>query len=420
MTRALLFMFVSLLAAASAQAQNAATGGASAERGATLFQSECARCHVQADIEMRISVGWLGRPANELHQEIMSTMPAETPGSLSPAQYLDLTAYVLQLASTTGSIENLSIADLADFTINQGDAAEGPNYMPWANINGDLNANRYSPLEQINASNVKDLQIAWRWKADNFGPRPEGLNVTSPIMVDGVLYATAGTTRNVVAIDAESGQTLWMWRPQEGERFEGSPRKNSGKGVAYWTDGQQDVIFVVTPGYFMAALDAKTGQLLESFAEGGILDLTDGLRLSPVRDDLDVTLTFPPTILGDVVIVGAAHQVSMRPPHADNIKGDVRAFDARTGELLWTHRNIPVAGENGYDTWLNDSALTSGNGGVWSAMSADPELGLIYLPTESATGDRYGGDRPGNNLFTNSVVALDYRTGEYRWHYQLV
>lgn len=415
MFRITLFVVLSAFWAAHTHAQPA-----SVERGATLFQSECARCHVQADIEMRISNSWIGRPASELHQEIMNTMPAETPGSLSPAQYLDLTAYVLGLASATGSIENMTITDLAGFTIRQGGEDVGPDYMPWVNINGDLNANRYSSLEQINVSNVQDLQIAWRWKAENFGPRPEGLNVTSPIMVDGVLYATAGTTRNVVAIDAESGQTLWMWRPMEGERFESSPRKNSGKGVAYWTDGQNNVIFVVTPGYSMAALDAKTGDLVESFADGGLLDLTEGLRMSPVRDDLDVTLTFPPTVVGDVVVVGAAHQVSMRPPHADNIKGDVRAYDARSGELLWTHRNIPVAGEMGYDTWLNDSAQTSGNGGVWSAMSADIELGLIYLPTESATGDRYGGDRPGNNLFTNSVVALDYRTGEYRWHYQFV
>ncbi|MDP2286379.1 MAG: hypothetical protein Q8L06_19755, partial [Pseudohongiella sp.] len=155
MIRALLFMSLTFLAAASAQAQNA-----SAERGATLFQSECARCHVQADIEMRISMNWLGKPANELHQKIMSTMPAETPGSLSPDQYLDLTAYVLQMAATTGSIENLSLAQLADFTIDKGEAAEGPDYLPWTNINGGLNANRYSPLEQINASNVKDLQIA--------------------------------------------------------------------------------------------------------------------------------------------------------------------------------------------------------------------------------------------------------------------
>lgn len=413
MTRALLIMSLSLLTSVGAQAQQA-----DAQRGATLFQSECARCHVQADIEMRVTSNWLGKSASELHQDIMGTMPAETPGSLSPAQYLDLTAYVLQLANATGSIAGLTIPQLTEFTIAQGEAAEGIDYLPWDNINGGLNANRYSPLDQINASNVKDLQIVWRWKANNFGPRPETLNVTTPLMVNGVLYATAGTTRNVVAIDAESGQTLWMWRPQEGQRFEDSPRKNSGKGVAYWTDGQQETIYVVTPGYFLAALDARTGNLVESFADGGILDLTVGMRLSPVRDDLDVTLTFPPTVINDVLVVGAAHLVSMRPPHADNIKGDVRGFDIRTGELLWTHRNIPAFGEEGYDTWLNDSAQHSGNGGVWTSMSADPELGLVYLPVESGTGDRFGGDRPGDNLFTSSIVALDYRTGERKWHFQ--
>ena len=414
MIRAVLFMLVSIFAAINAHAQSA-----SIERGTTLFQSECARCHVRADIEMRITNNWIDRPASELYQSIMATMPAETPGSLSPDQYLDLTAYVLEMGGATVSAAGLSAGDLAALTIEQrGDGDGGPDYYAWTAMSGGLNANRYAPLEQINASNVKDLQIAWRWKADNFGPRPEGLNVTTPLMVNGVLYATAGTTRNVVAIDAESGQTLWMWRPQEGERFEESPRKNSGKGVAYWTDGSQEVIFVVTPGYYLAALDASNGQPLASFGKHGILDLMDGMRYSDVRADRDITLTFPPTVVNDVLIVGAAHQVSMRPPHAENVKGDVRGFDIRTGKLLWTHRNIPMPGEDGYDTWLNDSAQRSGNGGVWAGMSADPELGLVYLPVEAGTGDRFGGERPGTNLFTGSVVAVDYRTGERKWYFQ--
>lgn len=413
MFRVLLFMLLPMLASVSVQAQTA-----SAERGATLFQSECARCHVQADIEMRITNDWLGRPANELHSEIMATMPAETPGSLSPEQYLDLTAYVLQMANATQIGTGLSIDQLATVTIDKGEAGAGPDYFPWAHMNGDLSATRYSPLEQINADNVSDLEIAWTWQAANFGPRPEGLSVTSPIMVNGVLYATAGTTRNVVAIDAGTGQTLWMWRPQEGQRFEESPRKNSGKGVAYWSDGDQEVIFVVTPGYYLVALDAKNGMPLESFSDGGVLDLMDGMRFSEVREDRDITLTFPPLVIEDVLVVGAAHQVSMRPPHADNVKGDVRAYNIRTGELLWTHRNIPSPGEEGYDTWLDGSAEQTGNAGVWTAMSADPELGLVYLPVESGTGDRYGGDRPGRNLFTGSVVAVDYRTGERKWYFQ--
>jgi glucose dehydrogenase len=411
--RAFLLMAALLLPALNVSAQTA-----SVERGATLFQSECARCHVQADIEFRIQNRWLGRPANELFDSISATMPAETPGSLSPDQYLDLTAYVLQMGNANQTGAGLSRQQLASLSIAQGSTAEGIDYHPWPHMNGDLAANRYAPLDQINADNVKDLQIAWRWKADNFGPRPEGLSVTSPIMINGVLYMTAGTTRNVVAVDAESGQTLWMWRPQEGQRFEDAPRKNSGKGVAYWSDGQQEIIFVVTPGYYLAALDARNGMPVETFGNGGILDLMDGMRFSPTRDDRDITLTFPPLVVNDVLVVGAAHLISMRPPHADNVKGDVRGFDIRTGELLWTHRNIPVYGEYGYDTWLNDSAQTSGNAGVWTAMSADPELGLVYLPVESATGDRYGGDRPGSNLFTGSVVAVDYRTGERKWYFQ--
>ncbi len=413
MIRFLLLMLLPIFASVGAQAQTA-----SAERGATLFQSECARCHVQADIEMRISNDWLGRPANELHSQIMATMPAETPGSLSPDQYLDLTAYVLQLANATQTGIGMSLPQLAALTIEGAEAGAGPDYYPWTSMNGGLNSNRYSPLEQINADNVNELQIAWTWNGANYGPRPEGLNVTSPIMANGVLYATVGTTRNVVAIDAGTGQTLWMWRPQEGERFEESPRKNSGKGVAYWTDGEQETIFVVTPGYYLVALDARDGRMLESFGTGGTLDLMDGMRFSEVRDDRDITLTFPPTVIEDVLVVGAAHQVSMRPPTADNVKGDVRAFDIRTGELLWTHRNIPRKGEEGYETWLDGSAQHTGNGGVWTAMSADPELGLVYLPVESGTGDRYGGDRPGRNLFTGSVVAVDYRTGERQWYFQ--
>lgn len=416
MIRVLLFMLLPLLTTVGAHAQNA-----SAERGAELFQSECARCHVRADIEMRITNDWLGESAFDLYQRIMATMPAETPGSLTPDQYLDLTAHVLNMGRATTPIEGSNVARLANLEIEQAAASDGIDYYPWPTMNGGMHSNRYAPLDQINADNVADLELAWRWKAENYGPRPEGLNVTNPIMIDGVLYATAGTTRNVVAIDAGTGQTLWMWRPMEGERFETSPRKNSGKGVAYWTDGEdKEIIFVVTPGYNLAALDAKTGRLVESFADGGIRDLVDGLRMSPVRDDLDVTLTFPPLVIDDILVVGASHQVSYRPPHADNIKGDVRAFDIHTGELLWTHRNIPLPGEEGSETWLDGSETVNGNGGVWSSMSADTELGLVYLPVESATGDRYGGDRPGNNLYTSSVVAVDYRTGERKWYFQHV
>jgi quinoprotein glucose dehydrogenase len=238
-------------------------------------------------------------------------------------------------------------------------------------------------------------------------------------MIDGVLYATAGITRNIVAIDARTGQTLWLWRPDEGERFEASPRKLSGRGVAWWDDGGDDRrIITVTPGFHLAALDADTGLPVESFGENGIVDMLPLLR-GP-SDNIIVTSTSPPMVVNDVIVVGPAHGVGARPNSKAQTKGDIRGFDARTGELLWTFHTIPERGEFGYDTWLDGSAEYTGNAGSWGPLSADPELGLVYLGIEAPTGDFYGGPRPGNNLFGNSVVALDIETGERAWHYQLI
>ena len=289
----------------------------------------------------------------------------------------------------------------------------------WPVYGGSTLSQFYSPLDQIDAGNVGELRIAWRWYAGNFGPRPEIKNETTPLMIDGVLYATAGITRNVVAIDAASGETLWIWRPDEGERFDDSPRKMSGRGVAYWTDGQGDErIFTATPGFFLVALDADTGLPRREFGEAGTVDMMQWLR-GPA-DNIEITSTSPPLVLNDVVIVGPAHGVGARPNSKEQTKGDVRGFDARTGELLWTFRTIPAPGDFGYDTWLDDSALYTGNAGVWGPISGDPELGIVYLPVEMPTSDMYGGERPGENLFGNSLVALDVRTGERIWHQQLI
>lgn len=414
MIKLIMMLFTGLLATMASHAQES-----SVSDGSAVFQSQCARCHVQSEIEMRLTNDWDGRSAEELFEAIQTTMPADTPGVLSEQEYLDVTAFVMDLGNAQSLTGVVSRQDLARVTVSVagGDDEEGVDF-PWTHFNGNPSATRYSPLDQINADNANDLEIAWQWSAANFGPRPESTYVTEPLMINGTLYATAGATRNVVAIDPTSGQTLWMYRPQEGDRFDASPRKNSGKGLAYWTDGEQEVIYYVTPGYHLVALDANTGEPVESFADEGVLDLHRGLRLSEQRDDIDITLTFPPTIVDDVIVVGAAHTVSMRPPHPFNVKGDVRAYDVHTGEHLWTFHTIPEEGERGYDTWKEGSAEYTGNGGVWTAMSFDEDLGLVYLPVESATGDRYGGDRPGNNLFTSSVVAVDYRTGEYHWHFQ--
>ncbi|HEY8519382.1 MAG TPA: pyrroloquinoline quinone-dependent dehydrogenase [Gammaproteobacteria bacterium] len=328
-----------------------------------------------------------------------------------------MTTTLLRAATLAAASAALLAASAGVAQTNGGAPADG--MVEWPVYGGNLYAQRYSPLDQIDASNVAELRIAWRWYAGNFGPTPELKNETTPIMIDGVLYATAGVTRNVVAIDAATGETLWIWRPDEGERFQRAPRKMAGRGVAYWTDGADDErIFVVTPGFFLVALDARTGLPKRDFGEAGFVDLQRGLR-GPAQVT-EAGSTSPPLVVGDVVVVGPAGGIGARPSSRTQTKLDVRGYSARTGELLWTFHTIPEPGELGYDTWLEGSAEYTGNAGVWAPMAADPELGLVYLPVEGATSDMYGGERPGANLFANSLVALDAATGERRWHYQLV
>jgi quinoprotein glucose dehydrogenase len=293
-------------------------------------------------------------------------------------------------------------------------------YVEWPHYGGNLASHRYSPLDQINRDNVEDLRVEWRYAAGNFGPRPEQKMETTPLMIDGVLYATVGTTRNVVAIDAVTGETLWLWRPNDGERFARAPRKSSGRGLSYWTDGAGDErLLVVTPGFYLVALDPRTGRQVPGFGENGVVDLMQGVR-GEINEKSSIGNTSPAVIVGDTVIVGPAHEVAMRPPSKANLKGDVRGYDVRSGRLSWTFHTIPERGEPGYETWLEGSAEYTGNAGVWARMSADEELGLVYLPIEAPLSDLYGGERPGDNLYGNSLVCLDTRTGEIVWHYQLI
>jgi quinoprotein glucose dehydrogenase len=279
---------------------------------------------------------------------------------------------------------------------------------------------RYSALDQIDATNVKNLQLAWSWKFDNFGtPAQTVTTETTPLMVNGRLYFTAGQRRTVVAADAASGETLWTWRPDEGERFEQAPRKVH-RGVAYWTDGRQERIVFVTPGYQLVSLDAKTGQPAESFGENGVVDLwrhlDNDLKIDPLGK---IGNSSPPVIANGVIVVGPAMLVGTRV-NKSNVRADVSGFDVRTGKKLWTFHTVPRKGEPGYETWENGSADYTGNAGVWGPFSADPELGMVYLPVEAATNDAYGGHRHGANLYSNSVVALNIRTGKKVWHQQLI
>jgi quinoprotein glucose dehydrogenase len=293
----------------------------------------------------------------------------------------------------------------------------------WRVYGGDPGHTRYSSLDQIDASNAADLEIAWRFNARNFGPNPYAQSQTTPLYVDGVLYATLGRNRSVAAIDPGTGELLWMWRNPEGDdRLEDAPRVNSGRGVAYWSDGAgDDRIIVFTPGYQLAALDAQSGVPVAGFGKDGILDLNQYHR---TREGISLIGTIgsssPPAVIGDVIVVGSAHHIGMSPPSRVNTPGDVLGIDARTGRLRWTFKTIPEEGEPGNETWLEDSWVFTGNAAVWAQISWDAELGYVYLPTEAATGDYYGGHRPGNNLFSTSIVALDAQTGERVWHFQTI
>ena len=293
----------------------------------------------------------------------------------------------------------------------------------WASYGGDLGHTRYAPLDQITADNFGDLEVAWRFKTDNLGPVPEFRFQSTPLMVDGMLYSTGGSRRAVVALDAATGELNWIYSLAEGGRGEAAPRQLSGRGLAYWggAPGRDEArIIYVTPGYRLIALDAQTGRPVSQFGVDGMVDLQ--------RDNdqpIDVTtgqvgLHATPIVAGDVIIVGAAHRTGGNPRSRRNVKGYVRGYDVRTGKRLWIFHTIPRPGQFGRDTWLSDSAVYTGNTGVWGQISVDLELGLAYLPVEAATGDYFGANRPGNNLFAESLVAVDVRTGERRWHFQLV
>jgi quinoprotein glucose dehydrogenase len=295
----------------------------------------------------------------------------------------------------------------------------------WFYWSGDLKGHRYSPLDQINAANFNNLEVVWRLKTDNFGTRPEYKLEGTPLMINGILYTTAGTRRDVIAMDAATGEIRWVYSLREGARAAKSPRQLSGHGVSYWTDGKGDErILFVTTGYRLIELNARTGREIDAFGNTGVVDLKLGLITGTGKQiDLesgDAGLHSTALIVKDVVIVGISMSEGHTPKTHDNTKGAVRGYDVHTGKLLWTFNTIPHPGEFGNDTWENGSWASNGNTGVWTQMSADVELGLIYLPVEDPTSDYYGGHRPGNNLYGDSLVCLDAKTGRRKWHYQIV
>lgn len=297
----------------------------------------------------------------------------------------------------------------------------------WPSYAGDGASTRYSPLDQIDATNADKLAIAWEWRSPDEGviaANPDlglapGEFQATPIFCDGRLFVSTAMSQ-VAAVDPLTGRTLWLFDPQSWKRGRPTSKGFQHRGVAWWKEGDDARIYISTGDNRLIALDAATGEPVSGFGEKGEVDLgVVGLRRPVVREPTDVFGgTSPPIVCNGVVVVGQyIHDRSVQelmPP------GVVRGFDARTGALKWAFNIIPEAGEPGYETWAPGTAEKSGNGNVWTTMSADAELGLVYLPTSCATNNFFGGDRPGDNLFANSLVALDVQTGERRWHFQIV
>jgi quinoprotein glucose dehydrogenase len=287
----------------------------------------------------------------------------------------------------------------------------------WRTYGGDLASTRYSPLDQITAENFGTLRVAWRFRTDPFGPRPELQLQATPLYVNGSLYAAVGSRRTAVSIDPITGELLWARRFDERPRT--FPRGLSGRGVAYWENGATKRVFMVSPGYQLLSIDAATGAPDPAFGAKGVVDMRAQLGY-PVEDveKAEIGLHSAPIVANGVIVVGAAHLPGGAPPTKEHIKGVIAGYDVRSGKQLWRFSAIPGHGQPGNETWLNESWTYTGNTGSWAQMSADEQLGLVYVPVEAPTGDWYGGHRHGDNLFSSSLVALELKTGKKVWHFQ--
>ena len=370
-----------------------------------------------------------------------------------------------RLAWLTGLLGLVAILALPSLGARQQTLVRGNAPGEWRYWGADAWSTRYSPLDQINASNFNSLQVAWKWNAAVDGE--DEYYRTTPLYANGRLLTVATTRRYAYAVDPATGNTLWTWKAlNEGIRWQKAPRQFAGRGLAYWTDGRgNERVVIVTPGYHMAVLDAKTGLGDPNVGKNGVIDLQEGLGLPIVPLAVDDNLPFevsdtrparkakpgetwdkekgigadgtvgidpafgqvaascPAIIIGDVVVVGSSHIHGYYPTRFKNLPGWIRGFDIKTGKQLWKFNLIPQPGEFGAETWKNGSTIGTegvGKNDAWATYSADPDLGLVYIPVGMPLSDEYGGHRPGDNLFGNSLVALDVKTGQRKWHFQMV
>ena len=313
-------------------------------------------------------------------------------------------------------------------------AQQGAPNGEWPYYGGDLGGTKYSGLDQIDASNFNDLEIAWRWRSADGGldldalraihPDLSLLNLkATPLMIGGVVYIVT-PLRLAVALDAGTGATLWVHNPEVvGEtRYSINANNFSSRGGAYWRDGNEERFYYGTPDGYLLALDARTGEPVRSFGDNGRVDLAaelprNGRGIVDSKGHPFVSVNSSPLVARGVVVTPLS--ISDQPITREQVPGWVQGIDARTGETRWTFKTVPEADDLGVDTWEGDSWRYSGGANVWSAFAADETLGFVYLPTGTPTNDYYGGHRPGDNLFAESVVALDIETGQRQWHFQV-
>ena len=291
--------------------------------------------------------------------------------------------------------------------------------VDWPFYGGDQGGTKYSQLTEINPQTVSRLHTAWTWRTGEkdlpqYGSKPGMFEVT-PLMIDGVLYLSTPYS-NVVALNASTGAAIWTYDAKAYEL--GQPANGTGwvhRGVAAWRDKGKLRIYM-NSRYRLICLDAATGKPVGSFGQNGMVDLSQGL-VWPINK-LHYTETSPPVVYNGVVIVG--NGVGDRLMYRHDPPGDVRGFDARTGKQLWSFHTIPQAGEPGNETWGNNSWQFTGHTNVWAPMTLDAARGLVYLPVSTPSNDFFGGNRPGNNLYGETLVCLDAMTGKRKWHYQIV
>ena len=330
-------------------------------------------------------------------------------------------------------LTDLILAILSILLFGPAQAQYGTLSGDWPSYGGDTGSTKYSPLDQINAQNFQELEVAWTWTSIDGDLELEAIQQINeavrinnfqgtPLKVGDKLFIITALNQ-VAALDPINGETLWSFNPEV--YLSGSPINYIGyhnRGLAYWTDGENERILAGLNDGYLLSLDAATGEPDPAF-NGGKIDLAEGLPRA-TRDVLDWTgaqplaVVSPPIVVDDIVVTSSITQA--RPINRERPPMWVRGYNIVTGEHVWDFHTIPEAGEYGVDTWEEESWRRTGNTGVWSMMSADPELGLVYLPIDAPTDDFYGGNRPGDNLFSQSVVAIDAASGKRRWHFQMI